>query len=187
MPLDQPHELVTVHQVAFQGTDLKEFAQQAAQRLTATVQATDLSPAQIREAAQQLAGEAERRINLNIITAERLSRDVQSARQGQTQGLERMFQEVSHPTTVQLMQRAMHSLESQTRDPQPLYLTATQVGQQYEGHLELKNSRACVVADSEGRHLVTNPSSLRQAITLEDGRVQFTAQDGQSQQMQMEY
>ena len=173
-------------EVTLKGLSLEEFAGAAAQRLAASLQAGGLSPAGVREAAQQLAGEGERRQNLNVITDERLSRDVQAAQQGQVRGLERMFQEVGNPATAQLLGRAIHSLELQGRDPQAMYLTATQAGQQYEGQVELRNSRAAVIADGEGRHLVTPPASLKQAVALEGGRVQFIAQDGQRNQMQME-
>jgi cell filamentation protein len=181
-----PEQGTQAEQVNLKGLTLEGFAEAAAQRLTAAVQAGDLSPTQVREAAQQLAGEAERRVNLNIVTEERLSRDVQAARGGEMRGLERMFQEVAHAPTVQLMQRAIHSLELQGRDPQTLYLTVTQAGQQYEGQIEARNSRAAVIADGEGRHLITHPASLKQAVTLERGQVQFTAQDGPRHQMQME-
>ncbi|GGO40395.1 Fic/DOC family protein [Deinococcus humi] len=172
--------------VTLKGLSLEDFAVAAARRLAATVQGGDLSPTQVRETARELAQAGERKVNLNVITEERLGRDVQAARQGQVQGFERMFQEAGHPPTVQLMQRAMHSLELQGRDPQGLYLTAAQPGQQYEGRVETRNVRAAVIADSEGRHLVTHPASLKGAVELEHGRVQFTAQDGQRNQMQME-
>lgn len=171
---------------SLKGLSLEDFAAAAAQRLAATVQGGDLSASQIREAARELAQEGERKVNLNVITEERLSRDVQAAQRGQVQGFERMFQEAGHPPTVQLMQRGMHSLELQGRDPQELYLTATQPGQQYEGQVETRNSRAAVIADGEGRHLVTHPASLKGAAELEHGRVQFTAQQGRNNQMQME-
>lgn len=173
-------------QTTLKGLDIESFAAAAAQRLGAAVQVGEPSPLQIRKAALELAQEGERKINLNVITEERLNRDVQAARQGELRGLERMFQEAGHPPTVQLMQRALHTLEVQGRDPQTLYLTATQAGQKYEGQIETKNSRAAVIADGEGRHLVTHPASLKQSVVLEHGRVQFTAQDGQRNQMQME-
>lgn len=173
-------------QRSLKGLSLEAFSEAAAQRLTATVQVGDLYPAQVREAAQQLAQEAERRVNLKVITEERLTRDAQSARQGHAQGFERMFQEAAHPATAQLLGRAMHTLELRGHDPQKLYLTATQSGQQYEGQVEVANARAVVIADGESRHLVTHPASLKGAMTLEDGRVRFTAQDGPQHQVQME-
>lgn len=181
-----PHLGVQHEQIPLKGLSLEAFAQAAGQRLMATVQAGERSTAQVREAAQQLAQEAERRVNLKVITEERLTRDSEAARQGQAQGFKRMFQEAGHPPTAQLLGRTMHTLELRGHDAQGLYLTATQPGQQYEGQLELKNARAVVIADGEGRHLVTHPDSLKGAMTLEDGRVRFTALDGPQQQMQME-
>lgn len=181
-----PHLAVHQEQRSLKGLSLEAFSEAAAQRLKATVQAEDLSPAQVREAAQQLAQEAERRVNLKVITEERLTRDSEAARQGQVQGFERMFQEAAHPAAAQLLGRAMHTLELRGHNPQQLYLTVTQAGQQYEGQPVVKNARAVVIADGEGRHLVTYPASLKGAMTLEDGRVRFTAQDGPQNQMQME-
>lgn len=181
-----PHLAVQQEQRYLKGLSLEAFSEAAAQRLTATVQAGDLSPAQVREVVQRLAQEAERRVNLNVITEERLTRDTQSARQSHTQGFERMFQEAAHPATAQLLGRAMHTLELRGHDPQQLYLTVTQAGQQYEGQPVVKNARAVVIADGEGRHLVTHPASLKDVMTLEDGRVRFTALDGPQHQMQME-
>ena len=181
-----PHLAVQQEQRSLKGLSLEAFSEAAAQRLTATVQTGDLFPAQVREVAQRLAQDAERRVNLNVITEERLTRDTQSARQGHVQGFERMFQEAAHPATAQLLGRAMHTLELRGHDPQQLYLTVTQAGQQYEGQPVVKNARAVVIADGEGRHLVTHPASLKGAMTLEDGRVRFMAQNGQQDQMQME-
>lgn len=181
-----PQLAVRHEQLQLKGLGLAAFAAAAAQRLTATVQAGDLSAAQVRDAVQRLVQEAERRVNLKVMTEERLTRDSEAARQGQVQGFERMFQEIGHPATAQLLGRAMHTLELRGHDPQTLYLTATQSGQQYEGQIEVKNARAVVIADGEGRHLVTHPVSLKGAVILEDGRVRFTALDGPQNQMQME-
>ncbi|MDV6376390.1 DUF3006 domain-containing protein [Deinococcus arenicola] len=103
-------------QRVLKGLSLEAFSQIAAQRLTASVQTGDLSPAQVREAAQQLAQEAERWVNLKVITEERLTRDSEAAQQGQTQGVERMFQEAGNPATAQLLGQAMHSLELRGHD-----------------------------------------------------------------------
>lgn len=183
-PYPQPG--MQAQQGPLKNLDLPAFAATAAQRLAATVQSRDLSSAQVREAARELAREGERRVNLNIITEERLNRDVKAARQGQVQGFERMFQEAGHPPTVHLLQRAVHTLEVQGRDPQRFYLTATQPGQPYEGQIEARNSRAVIVTDTEGRYLVTSPASLKGAVVLEQGRVQFIAQGGQSNHIEME-
>lgn len=168
------------------GLNREAFSQMAAQRLTLYVQANDPTPGQVREVANRLAQEGERHANLNAVTAERLARDVEAARQGQPQGFERMFQETTHPATARQLERAMHLLERQGRDPQKLYLTVAQAGQQYEGRVEVRNVNACVVVDGEGRHVVTNQASLKGAVALEGDRVQFTAQNGKQAQMEME-
>ncbi|CAM4065370.1 hypothetical protein DEFR109230_19645 [Deinococcus frigens] len=49
---------------SLKGTSLERFAQAAAQRLTETVQAQEMTPAQVRESAAELGREAERPLNL---------------------------------------------------------------------------------------------------------------------------
>ena len=104
----EPQLQIRQIQAEAQQTPLKEldgpaFAQQAAQRLGENVRSQELSPAQVREAAANLGQEAERPLNLSVITTERLNRDIESARQGQVQGFEKMFQETSGPAQAKLM------------------------------------------------------------------------------------
>ncbi|MFC3860439.1 hypothetical protein ACFOPQ_06630 [Deinococcus antarcticus] len=163
------------------------FAEQAAQRLMEVVQSHDLSPAQIREWAADMGREAQRQLNLEVITGARLSRDTLDARQGDSQGFTRMFREASDPPSVKLLKQAAENLQQRGIDPDRLYLTVARPGETHEGRLEFKTTRVGVVNNDQGQHLVTPAASLKGVPVSDEGRVQFTAREPAKVQRQMDY
>ncbi|CAM4065334.1 hypothetical protein [Deinococcus frigens] len=98
-----------------------------------------------------------------------------------------MFQETGDPASSKLLQKAAENLEQRGQDPDKLYLTVAQSGQQHEGQLEFKTSRVCVVADDQGRHLATPASSLKGVAVSDEDRVKFTASEPPRIQRQLDY
>ncbi|PNY79214.1 Fic/DOC family protein [Deinococcus koreensis] len=168
------------------GLNLEAFSSAAAGRLAVAVQVSDLSPTDVRLAAQELANEAGRHVNLGGITEARLAHDMEAARQGHGEGFERLFREAGDAGTARRLERAVLVLERAGHDPQTLYVTAAVTGQQIEGHPLVRNANACVLADGEGRYLVTSLASLNQATEIGGGQVRLTALDAQQSQMDME-
>lgn len=177
----------TQQQVFLKKLDAQGFAEVAAQRLSETVRTQEVTPEQVRQEAAQLGREAERPLNLEHITTARLTHDTAAAQQGDAQGFTRMFQEASDPNSAKLLQKAAENLEQRGIDPDRLYLTVANTGEQYAGHLEFRNSRVAVVADDQGRHLATPPTSLKGIEASEQGRVQFTASEPSRMQQQLDY
>lgn len=172
------------HENTLKDLSREDFTRQAAQELTRTVKADDLTPEQVRQAAADLGERAERPLNLEVITEERWRHDTALAQQDYPEGFERMFQETSDPQSAKLLQRAIENLEQRDVDTSQLYLTVARPGQGYSGHLEFKTSRVGVVVNAEGQHLATPSSSLK---GMSEGPVKFTAQEPTKMQQHLDY
>ncbi len=163
----------------------EDFAMEAAKRLTEALQ-QGKSVKAARELAEHLGAEAERKIDLSVITEQRFRMDAKAAYNGQPAGFQQMFREVSDSQQVSLLKSAIRTLGRQGENPAEKYLTVARAGQQYAGQVESKNVKVALVA--QGNVLLATPAaSLKNAEIQADGTSKFTAQEAKSINMKMDY
>lgn len=187
-PLEVQQERAVVQErvTPLKGLDKEAFAEAAAGRLARETEQQDLTPAEQRQTAERLAQEGERRIQMEVITSERLRRDTQQAHSGDLEGLKQMFREATDRSEAALLKSAMRTLERAGESADARYLTVARVGQQYEGHLEARNARVALVATAEDKTVVIRPESLSRAVHNEQGQLQFTVPQGRGHGLDME-
>lgn len=126
-----------------------------------------------REFMLQLADQAGHDLNFDVVSGERMSTVSYEARAGDVSSMQRLFQEITDPERVQLLQEGQAYLEQLRFDWHKAYVATATPGREYQGQVAV-TSPDVVVLRSEGDILLAQTRDFeRQPAPRES--VSFTA------------
>lgn len=121
-----------------------------------------------REFMTQLAEQAGHPLEFEGVTQQRMTVVSFDAAQGDKDSMRRLFDEITDPDRVRVLQRGFDSLHERYGDQvQQVYLTSTTAGETYAGQLQHKD-RQHFIMDSTGDRVVGHPQDLPKGSSAGD-------------------
>lgn len=127
-----------------------------------------------REFMTQLSEQAGHPLNFAVVSKERMIVASWDGMQGDNSGLERMFQEISDPPRVAMLERAQGYLDRENVNWQDMYIASATPGQTYQGQVALHDNKVVVMRIGH-EVIVGQTKDLQPDALREDGMVNLKA------------
>ncbi|WP_281255861.1 Fic/DOC family protein [Deinococcus hopiensis] len=127
-----------------------------------------------REFMTQLAEQAGHELNFDVVSQERMTIVSVESRMEDNGGMRRLFQEISDPDRVALLEKAQDYLSREKVDWDRAYIATATPGREYQGQVGLHSSELVIIRD-QGDMLVGQTRDVPPETLRAGAVVQFTA------------